>query len=186
MKTIKTLIILAISNCLIAQTAVCDSQLITIDVGWNMISSYIIPDNPNMVDVFSDVVSDIILVKGKDGRAYVPFFGINSTGDWEVEYGYQVKASNNTTLTMCGTQVDPTATPIPLSIGWCMISYLRDSPKNAADALSSISSCITLVKDVNGNPYIPSLGINSIGNMIPGQGYILKMICADTLVYPLN
>ena len=184
MKPIKMMIVgLLLSNLLAAQTP-CDSQVITINSGWNIISSYIIPDDPDMNDVFSDIISEIQLVKNKLGKVFVPFFNINTIGDWKVEQGYRLKASNNTTLIMGCTQADPATTPIVLSEGWSMISYLRTTPMDAVTALDSISSCLLIIKANNGNTYIPAFFINTIGDMQPGEGYGLRMSCPDTLYYP--
>ena len=57
---------------------------------------------------------------------------------------------------------------------------------DAAVALDGISSDVLIVKDINGASYIPSFGINSIGDLQPGQGYKIKMANSATLTYPDN
>ena len=42
------------------------------------------------------------------------------------------------------------------------------------------------MKDITGNYYIPSFGINTIGNIDLGYGYKVKMNAVDTLYYPGN
>ena len=68
--------------------------------------------------------------------------------------------------------------------GWNMISYLRSTPMDISIALSSLGSNIILVKNNSGQTYIPSLSINTIGNMVSGQGYQVKMAAPGILVYP--
>lgn len=173
------------ANC--PNTAVpCVTQDIPLSLGWNMISSYINPDDPDVLNIFSEISADIIIIKNALGQALIPSLGINGIGNWSTSEGYKVKTSGATTLTMGCEQIEPSTHPISLSSGWSIISYLRTSPMSVLTALSGISANILLVKDINGDSYIPAFGINTIGDMEPGQGYKIKMSNADTLTYPSN
>ena len=164
----------------------CRRQAILIQSGWNMISSYINPDEPDMAAVFHNINDDILLVKNTLGETYIPAFAINLIGDWEVTEGYSVKASMNTALNMGCTPVDPLTTPVLLNTGWNIFAYLRTSNMDIAAALVSIEGDILLVKDVLGRTFIPSFGINTIGDMESGQGYKAKMANSVVLTYPGN
>ncbi len=163
-----------------------DVQEITLNQGWNLISSYIDPATPNMVDVFSQIVSDVVIVKNGLGRVYMPTLGINQIGNWNVLEGYKVYMTAPHTLTISGTQVVPESTPIDLAAGWRMVSYLRDSPLDIETALSSLGSSLFLAKNGSGRIYSPILGIDQIHNMLPGQGYQLYLTAPGTLTYPAN
>ena len=76
--------------------------------------------------------------------------------------------------------------PIILQAGWNMIAYLRNSPMDAATAMTSISTNVLLMKNNSGQTYIPSIGVNTLDKMLPGQGYKVKTSVADTLYYPGN
>lgn len=165
---------------------ICTTQDIGIMMGWNMISSYINPDNADMNSVFSAIVSDILLVKNTPGETLIPAFGINQIGDWKIREGYKVKAANATTLTMGCELIDPASVPISLAAGWNMIAYLRSTAMDVSLALNGIEDDIILVKNNLGQTFIPNFGINLIGNMQPGQGYKVKMGNATTLTYPGN
>jgi hypothetical protein len=85
-----------------------------------------------------------------------------------------------------GQQLVPEANPIPLATGWNCIGYYRDSPKNIATVFSAIQGQISLVKNNDGKIYSPQFGINTIGNMLPGQGYKVKALSNTTLLYQAN
>ncbi|GAH11559.1 unnamed protein product, partial [marine sediment metagenome] len=68
----------------------CKTQNISINSGWNMISSFIIPDNPDMLAVIDDISSSILLVKNAAGQTAIPAFGINVIGNWNITEGYKV------------------------------------------------------------------------------------------------
>ena len=57
---------------------------------------------------------------------------------------------------------------------------------SAITALSSISSSLVLAKNNAGGIYSPVFGINTLGNMQPGQGYYFYMNTAAILIYPAN
>jgi hypothetical protein len=162
--------------------------LLKLNEGWNLISSFIQPNAPNMRDVFAPIEGDILLVKDANGKVYVPSQGyLNTIGNWEVGKGYQIKAKVATVLTMNGATVMPQNTPIPIKSGWQIIPYLRTSEGNAPEMLNSINGNVVLLKNNAGQIYTanPFL-INTIGKLLPGQGYWLKSNGNGTLVYPSN
>lgn len=161
----------------------CVVQHISLSPGWNTISGYVIPDNPSLPSVFSSIVSSILIVKNNAGQAYIPAFGINTIGSWDFRQGYKVKTNGATTLSLGCTPANP-STPISLNSGWSMIAYLRSTPLNTATAMASLGNTLLIVKNNSGQTYIPAFGINTIGNMLPGQGYQLKLSSGGTLIYP--
>ena len=164
----------------------CFTHDISIQSGWNMISTYVIPDTPDILSILNEVSSDILLIKDGAGSAAIPSLGINGIGNWKIAEGYKIKAVGNVTLSVGCEQADQTSTPLSIPQGWSIISYLRTSNMGIDVALAGISSDILLVKDNSGNTYIPSLAINTIGDMMPGQGYKINMGAAVTLYYPAN
>jgi PKD repeat protein len=159
---------------------------IPLQQGWNMISSYVQPADGNMLEVFSPIAAATILVKDNLGATTIPSLNINNIGAWQVVEGYKVRVNANTTLSISGTRVDPSATPIPVAPGWQIISYLREQQAAAPTVLASISGIVEVLKDNAGNSYIPEFGINTIGNLRPTQGYKLKASGSGTLSYPPN
>jgi hypothetical protein len=156
--------------------------------GWNLISTYIDPDNSIMDNVFSEIEGSTVIVKNNAGQIYYPEFDINDIGDWDVKQGYQVYMSKSETLSISGLKIIPEDTPIPLIAGWNMIAYLRDNPMNIEIALASLVAGDNLViaKDNFGNVFYPAFEINSIGDMLSGQGYQIFILNDDVLVYPEN
>lgn len=53
-------------------------------------------------------------------------------------------------------------------------------------AIASVASHLVMVKDGQGRIYHPQYGINTIGNMEPGQGYEVFVDQAATLTFPAN
>jgi serine protease len=156
-------------------------QIIELQAGWNIISSHIMPDNPDMAAVMAAVADDLILVKNGTGQFYVP--GVfNGIGDWQWSEGYLVQMAAPRSLIIVGETM-PENAPITLGVGWRAITYLPAAPMDAADALASINGSFGLVKNSAGQFYVPGV-FNGIGALMPGQGYLIQMTAEDTLIYP--
>ncbi len=161
------------------------TENISLSFGWNTISSNILPNAPNMEDVFAEI-EDLVIVKNADGQIYEPAQNVNQIGDWNIAHGYMVYVTAPATLQITGTAVNPTETEINLVSGWNLVAYFRNSPLAISTALEGISSSVILVKNNLGQLYYPFYGLNTLGNMQQGQGYWLYMNSNAVLVYPGN
>ncbi len=157
---------------------------IKLKIGWNLISSNVIPEDQNMSSIFSDV-QNLVIVKNSAGEIYTPNFKINSIGDWDVTEGYFVYVSSPTILNLRGVLDEPT-TPINLNEGWNLVSYLPNIELSAPNALESIESNLIFAKDRLGNIYHLIYGINTIGNLKAGKGYWMYVNSDCQLIYPNN
>jgi hypothetical protein len=162
------------------------SQLVAINQGWNIISTYIDPVNPYVPSVFSGITSSIILMKNELGEMYWPAYNLNLIGNMTIGEAYQIKLTQPENLTIAGIAVLPQITPVILPLGWSFFGYLRNTPAPVTLMLEPVVNQIFLVKDGDGNPYWPVYNVNLIGNMLPGKGYQVKMITQASLVYPPN
>lgn len=161
-------------------------QGITLQGGWNIISTYLIPNYPMVDSVFSPVVNNLYIMKNNNGQVYWPQYNLNVIGNLMLGQGYQVKMNNLDTLSIFGSYFNPENIPIILPAGWSIIGYLRKTQAPADTMLSTLNPKIWIVKDNTGNVYWPQYGLNTIGNLLPGQGYQLNLIEPDTLTYPAN
>lgn len=161
-------------------------QELSLMQGFNMISTYIIPELPAVELVFQPVVANILILKDGAGNVYWPYFSINLIGNMTLGAGYKLNMQYADTLAICGSAAIPETSALSLPIGWSLIGYLRQSPISVTTAISSILAEIIIMKDRNGNVFYPFMGIDMIGNMMPGQGYQIKLLSAQTLTYPAN
>ncbi|MCS3642388.1 right-handed parallel beta-helix repeat-containing protein [Salinibacter ruber] len=155
---------------------------IALEQGWNLVSSRIIPDAPALEDVFADVAPSIVEVRDEQDRVYRPG-EVNEIGDWNAREGYEVYASSPQTLVLEGTPLAREA-KISLDQGWNTISYLPDVPLPVAEALSSIDNAVMMVKNGRGDAYIPSEGVNRIGQLAPKEAYKINVSQDIELSYP--
>lgn len=160
------------------------SQDIELRQGWNIVSSHVTPSDVQLESVLSDVLSDIEIVKDESGNIYSPSYGIDQVGTWDSKEAYMIYARAPVTLTLSGEPVEPQSSPIDLVSGWNLVSYLRNAPLPVAEAFTSVSSQLVMIKNEEGDVYYPDFGIDTIGSLLPGEGYKVYVTAPATLTYP--
>ncbi|WP_170254552.1 GEVED domain-containing protein [Phaeodactylibacter luteus] len=158
------------------------TQDIILRENWNTISSYVMPEDLSLPSIFAPVSDDIIIVKDEAGNSFIPAFNINDIGLFDNLKGYQVKMTQERVLSVTGSRV-PEDTPLPLVPGWQISAYLLGQPSPADVQLGGLFPSLVIAKNSGGDTYIPVLAINDIGELMPGQGYHIRMASPDTLRY---
>ena len=165
---------------------------ISFDAGWNIFSTYVMPENPDMKAIFQSLIDDGSLVKIQDetGNSLEDWgiFGgwTNNIGALTSTEGYKVKVKQNCQITIAGN-LATFPFKIPLEAGWNIIGYPRINEADAASVVQQLIDHGTLIKvqDEAGNS-LEDWGIfggwtNNIGDFIPGEGYKIKLNAKDTL-----
>ena len=171
--------------------------LSTMIAGWNIISTYVVPTNVNLKDIFQPLINSGNLKKvmeeaGKTIENFGIFGGwINNIGSLSVTEGYKVKLAADATLSIEGS---PVGLPldIPLSNGWNIISYPCPTAQDGKALVQPLINAGKLLKvmDESGKT-IENYGIfggwrNNIGNFTPGKGYKVSVASNCTLTIPAN
>ena len=133
--------------------------------GWNLLSKRVITDDESMESVFSEVASEMVILKDAAGDVYWPNYNLNTIGEYDSNKGYLAKFSNEVALSWSGILLSFDL-PIVLNLGWNIIPYYAEE---------SINSYITIVKYETGNVYLPSYNFNNIGALQHGKAYFIKV-----------
>jgi len=172
------------SSCEFAPTV--DVQVLDLPVGWFIFSTYIQSQTPAIGDLIAPILPSTIIVKDAEGLAYLPTFDFNGIGDAIDGEAYLIKLSESQNLTISGAKLAPENFVINLSEGWRLLGYLRDTPANLVAMLAPINDNIVIVKTFDGTAYLPNWDFNGIGDMMPGQGYQIKLNADVSFSYPAN
>ena len=164
-----------------------EQQQYSLIFGYQFISSRIIAQDPNMLVICEDILDNLDFVRNTAGgmlRKIGPIW-INGIGDWVTTEGYLVRMNDVDEFTIVGDEIDP-QTPINLSFGYQLVSFLLDEPVDAQFALNDILDNLDFVRNSAGLMLrkIGPVWVNSIGDMQPGEGYLVKMNAGDILIYP--
>lgn len=163
-----------------------DTLTISLQSGWNTISSNIFPRNNAIAAVFFPIRQNTVVVKNSNGFVYNPSLGIDEIGIWKCDEAYQVFLNQPVDLQITGDKILPENFLIHLEQGWNYIPYLRNSVMNLDEAFASIYNNILIVKDNEGKMYFPSLFLNKIEYLSVGEGYLIYITNPVDFYYPEN
>lgn len=159
-------------------------RVLDLNLGWNMVSLNIEPEENDVEELTRPLLENerLLMVKDGFGRFYRPDFNYNDIPFWDYAQGYQIKVSRDSRLEVQGITVASNH-PIDLIEGWQMVSYFPREAIAERTALSGIVDNLIIAKDGNGHFYLPAWDFSDIGDLLPGQGYQLKMTQDTELIY---
>ena len=173
------------------EVVVSTSQEINLNVGYQFVSSNYAPENPNMLEVLENNLNDNLdFVRNSEGSMFrkIGPNWVNGIGDWISFEGYLFRMNEPDVLIINGVAVNP-QTPIELNAGFQFVSYLPNETLNALDAFSSIlNENLEYIRNSNGNTLrkIGPVWVNGIGDVNPGEGYLINMFSDDILIYNIS
>ncbi|MBN1291964.1 MAG: T9SS type A sorting domain-containing protein [Candidatus Latescibacteria bacterium] len=161
---------------------VLDLLEIPLQAGWNHISSNLMPYNKSMEAVFADIIQNVLIIKNGKGEVNWPQFKVEQIKEWVITDGYQIKMSVADTLLIHGLTARPEEVSYELD-GWKLISFLGPDGRSPELAFGSIIDSVVLAKDGLGKVFWPQYGIDQLGSMQIGQGYLIRVSEAVTFSY---
>jgi hypothetical protein len=160
------------SDCCDFVISVVADQVIDLPTGWSGISSYIVPENPVLDNLLYPITYPLIILSNFDG-VYWPGGNTFTLDTWDEYSGYVTKVDWDTQLPLCGDEVQNKI--VNLNQGWNLIPMLSQEPINSEAIFGDVTE-IQIVKDVAGTGiYWPEFGINTLGSLIPGKAYYVRM-----------
>ena len=177
---------------LTVQERVTIQQSIDLNVGWNIISANVLPENVNMMDVFQHLIDNGSLrkVMNEEGITLEDWgvFGgwKNGIGNMLLTEGYKVNVKSPVALILEGT---PNQFPfeIQLKKGWNIISWPSQNEQDGMDVFQSLIDAGKLKKVMDeAGKTIEDWGIfgswkNGIYNFKSGEGYNVNVTSDCTL-----
>ncbi|MFN3822144.1 MAG: hypothetical protein ACK4OO_07395, partial [bacterium] len=149
-----------------------------------MISSYIVPLNPDIREILNPLVAhnNLIFVKDGQGRFWAVDWNFSNIRAWDPLGGYLIKVRDADSLIFSGERIPPQS-PIDLNAGWNQIAYLLDRPVATRVAFEGILNDLLIVKDGWGRFSVPRWDFWGLATLLPGQGYQVKMAQRSRLIY---
>jgi len=190
-----------IVNMTMSASGFAKTQKIALKPGINWVSSNVNPSNASMLDVVNTrsqiTDGELDFVKNSAG-AFTYYNGtwVNDIGNWIPTEGYVFKMdqtfiTGTKTLTVAGTLMDPT-TAIPLTFTTTsnpkFISFLPESPMDADHAFDLIKDKLVSVRNSAGKMFwiVNSAWVNNIGNLKPGEAYLVQVNADVNFTYPIS
>ena len=148
-----------------------ETQTIELPLGWFLLGLNIEPLQNELSSILETIINDVEIVKDYLGNVYLPAYNFNNIGELQPEQGYQIKLSNEKTLTLIG-QLSPTISLIPE--GWFIFTPHTSNLQDIEVIFEDYTNEIIIIKDYLGNVYLPDWEFNGIGNIENGNAYQIK------------
>lgn len=165
-----------------ATAVVPDTHTITINQGWTGISSYLVPVNPDIVQLMASIQENLLIIHNLDGQYYQPE-GNNTLINWDYTKGYMIKVDSPVQLNINGTI--PENKTIQLEIGWNLIPVLSVFEVLIEDLFSGNIDKVQIIKEAIGwYVYWPEKEIQTLTELTPGKSYLVKMNQSAIITFP--
>jgi hypothetical protein len=167
-------------------------QQIALSAGWNLISAYVMPQDPDLLAVLSSLISQDLLVKVQDemGNAIVKDINgnwSNNIGAMQEDEGYYISVSSGCVLEISGPEV---ALPLDVTLqnGWNILPYPLQAQEPALALLQPLIDTGVLVKvqDEQGRSILKDIQgnwVDGIGTFAPGEAYYINLSADCTFTY---
>ena len=163
---------------------------IPLKTGWNLVSSWVIPPDMALEEVFEDLREDGYLIKVQDenGNPYMETIENvwqNAIGPYEMEEGYYVQVSQD-----CELIIDGKCVLLPMTVqlyeGWNIIPYPYSISQPALDVLQELIDEGIFLKAQDENGLVIEKNLlgeieDQIGIFREGEGYYI-MVSEDTSI----
>jgi len=157
--------------------------------GWNLVSWNVDTETDDIFEVLASIDGCLEVVMGFEQGALTYDASLPLFSDlWQVDHlsGYWIKVSCDVTLEVVGMPV-PVTTPIRVTTGWNLVSYLPEMAMPTADALATVHDdlVVALGYDGGGLTYDPNgVVFSDLTELSSCFGYWLKVVADGDLIYP--
>ena len=159
-------------------------QIINLPQGWSGISSYLIPVDAHVENIFESLGDDLIILQDMQ-HAWWPAAGVNTIGLWSAQQGYKIKLAQQAAFSFSG--YDAVSHSLLLHQGWNLMPVISNSDVPCSDLFGSMGGDLVVVKEVAGtNVYWPSLQISTLDHLTPGKSYLVKATTENIITFPAN
>jgi hypothetical protein len=156
---------------------------VNLPIGWSGISSFLVPVNQDIPEMFSGIENQLMILYNLDGSIYYPNGNLVPTAPWDMYSGYCIKMEQQILMDFCGDYLQDLN--ISLSEGWNLIPMLSKNPVSS-EIVFGLNNQIIIVKQVAGsNIFWKEMGINTLSVLLPGQAYFVFCSEETSISYPV-
>lgn len=162
---------------------------IPLTAGWNLISTYMAPNKPDLLDLMQPLIDAGKFVKlmNDQGKAIVKIAEVwdNPIGNGSNAESYLVRVTEDAVLTVVGQK---TMLPVEVELlqdSWNFIGYPYNYPMPLM-MLEPILPSVDKIMDEKGASYENVAGIGIVNNIVdlyPGEGYKVRANAFTTFMY---
>ena len=169
------------------------AQSIPLRAGWNLVSSWVAPSDPDLEAVFSYLIASdkLVKVQNQSGQSlYQDLYGVwqNGIGDFQTSEGYYVLASADCILTLENAEVTLPLT-VGLEAGWNIMPCPYSTARPSTDVMTWLADSSLLIKVQNeiGEAIVQTPGGDwnyGFDSFETGEGYYINVSAPTQIVFP--
>ena len=149
-----------------------EEQIVSFAEGWGGLSSWIVPFDTAVENIFEDVENQLLTLENFTG-VYSPPYNVNTLINWNTQDGYKSMFSDQVDIRFKG--VANTDRTVELNTGWNYLPVVVGCPVNVEELFGNISE-VEIIKEIAGSGiYWATYGINTIGELMPGNAYHIRV-----------
>ncbi len=158
------------------------SDAYSLNEGWGSLSSYINPDDPQLENLFQEILQSVeILVSGDE--VFYPQGDINTIGAFDPYKGYAIKMLANANLEITGYKIDNASITVPQ--GWSYLPVIIPCDVAIAELPAEFIQQIVIIQEIAGtNLYWPEKEISSLTVLQNGRSYLILVEQPVTFTFP--
>lgn len=161
-------------------------QRIQLPQGWSYFAPFV-DHSFNEIDSFlAPIMQSVILVKDSKGRPLIPSWNLNLITEMTPGFGYSIQLYEPREFFVAGTPYVPESLNLSLPYGWSIICYPRMQAAAVDAIFQAYAPFVHIVKNSGGGVFWPTMSVNSIGMMMPGEVYQIRMLFPQQFTYPAN
>ncbi|MBL7066630.1 MAG: right-handed parallel beta-helix repeat-containing protein [Candidatus Marinimicrobia bacterium] len=151
---------------------------------FNLISLNHYPQNPDASAVFSGI-EGLKIVYDDHGGAFIPDYDVNTIGNVDIAEGYYLFFdSTGAQLSYSGLPINVEDWQLTFHVNrWNYFSYLKEQSADVTVLFDDVADSIDIIQADDGGSWIPSLNINTLGNLTPGEGYTIFLTSVNDLTF---
>jgi hypothetical protein len=149
------------------------TQTITLQAGWNDLSSYLDPQNKDVSSI-TDALSGNMIILQNLTEVYWPLGGINTIGEWDYKSGYFIKLQQGADLSIEG--MEPEDKTITFVEGWNLFPVLTRNDVDITTLFENNLEDVVILKEAVGTRiYWPGAGVSTLETLAVGRAYLIKV-----------
>jgi hypothetical protein len=158
------------------------SQMVEVPNGWTGISSFLIPENDDITEMFTDMQNELVILYNLEGDVYYPGGNVYPANPWNMYSGYCLKSGSTIEMDFCGEYLEEL--DVELDAGWNLVPMLSKTIVSS-DFIFGFNDDIEIVKQVAGWKVLwKDMDINTLGFVNPGKAYFVYCTAPTSISYP--
>ncbi len=158
-------------------------QNFTFESGWNSMSSYLTPENPDVEAMFASFVDNLEIFRNMT-QVYWPGGSFNTVGDFDNQSGYVLFVNEVVNYQLPGSAMADDVLTLE-EPGWHFMPVLSECPVSVEELFGDqLSDVIIIMELIGTNMYWQDMSITTLTELQPGKAYSIKTTDAISVEFP--